>query len=395
MAAHFDVIVVGGGPGGSSAARQLAQAGLSVVLLDKAHFPRDKLCGGLISERSAKLLDRIFGDAIAPSYEHVSNGARIFYGAEPIAHVKDYKPMRLTMRRTFDAALLTSAHASGVDVREGCTVTSIATDRQAVKLETGEMLQADFIVGADGAASRVRKSVLPAAMDKHGFATGIEIEIPRDALHRDCPDPEIYLGCVRWGYGWIFPKKETFTVGVAGLARKNGDLRGACRAFLLKVLGFVPNETLPGCPIPFGNHLKEPGVGNVLLVGDAAGFAEPITGEGIAFALQSASYAAQAIIEARESARPELAAERYFSHCRPLVQLFDDACLFRYLTFSQATQRHFAKLLQSSGSATKRYLEIVAADSDYRAFLRYLAKTAITRFPRTVVTLMRDRFHGT
>jgi menaquinone-9 beta-reductase len=392
VAERFDVIVVGGGPGGSSAARQLAWSGLSVVLLDKARFPRDKLCGGLISERSTKLLEHIFGDAIAPTYEHVSTGARLFYDTEPITHVKDYKTLRLTMRRTFDHALLNAARASGVDVREGIAVTAIAEDRRAVTLSTGEVLRADFIVGADGAASRVRKSVLPAAMDKHGFATGVEIEIPRALLRRECPDPEIYLGCIRWGYGWIFPKRETFTVGIAGLANKNDDIRGACRAFMQQVLGFVPQETLPGHPIPFGNHLKEPGVGNVLLVGDAAGFAEPITGEGIAFAMQSGAYAAEAIIETHKLASPNRAAERYIFRCQPLIQLFDDACLFRYLTFSQATQRHFAKLLQVSGNATKRYLDIVAADSDYRTFLRYLIKTALTRFPKIVATLSRDGF---
>jgi menaquinone-9 beta-reductase len=387
-----DVIVVGGGPGGSSAARQLARAGMSVVLLDKARFPRDKLCGGLISERSTKLLDRLFGNSIAPTYEHVSTGARIFYDHEPITHVKDHKTMRLTMRRTFDQMLLNAARAGGAAVREGIAVTAIAPDRRAVILESGEVLRADFIVGADGAASRVRKSVLPEAMDKHGFATGIEVEIPRALLRRECPDPEIYLGCVRWGYGWIFPKRETFTVGIAGLAKKNDDIRGAGRAFMQKALGFVPNEKLPGCPIPFGNHLRRPGLGNIVLVGDAAGFAEPITGEGIAFAMQSASYAAEAILEARQSGRPASAAERYIAHCRPLVRLFDDACLFRYLTFSEATQRHFAKFLQLSGNATNRYLEIVAADSDYRAFFRYLAKTAVTRFPRMVAAFSRDGF---
>ena len=84
-----DVIVVGGGPSGSAAAMQLADAGLSVVLLDKARFPRDKLCGGLISERSAKLIDRIFGNAVVPPYEYVSTGARFFFDGEPVTRSSD------------------------------------------------------------------------------------------------------------------------------------------------------------------------------------------------------------------------------------------------------------------------------------------------------------------
>ncbi len=388
---RFDVIVVGGGPGGSSAAKQLACAGLSVVLVDKARFPRDKLCGGLISERSAKLLDRIFSDSIAPAYEHVSTGARVFFDGEPIARISDHKTLRLTMRRTFDHELLASARASGVAVREESAVTTVASDRASVTLDNGDILHADFIIGADGAASRVRKSVLPQAMDKHGFATGVEIEIPRAQLRRECSDPEIYLGCVRWGYGWIFPKRDTVTVGIAGLAQKNHDIRGACRTFMQRVLGFVPNQRLPGYPIPFGNHLKEPGVGNVLLVGDAAGFAEPITGEGIAFAMQSACYAADAILEARHAGQPTAAAKSYASRCKPLIRLFDDACLMRYLTFSKPTERYFVKLLQSSNSAAKRYMDIVAAESDYREYIRFLAKTAFLRFPKMVSTLLAGR----
>ncbi len=384
-----DVIVVGGGPSGSAAAMQLAGAGLSVVLLDKARFPRDKLCGGLISERSAKLIDRIFGNAVVPAYEYVSTGARFFFDGEPVTRIIDHKTMRLTMRRQFDHSLIEAVRATGVDVREDTAVTAVAPDRRSVMLTGGAILKADFIIGADGAASRVRKSVLPQAMDTRGFATGIEIEVPRLNIRRECTEPEIHLGCVRWGYGWVFPKRETLTVGIAGLAHKNDDLRGACRAFLQKVLGFVPDQKLSGYPIPFGNYLKQPGAGNVLLVGDAAGFAEPITGEGIAFAMQSATYAADAVLTAHRTAKPEAAAKIYADHCKPLIQLFDDACLFRYLTFSKATEPYFVKLLRSSNSAARRYLDIVAADADYRDYLRYLAKSVVLRFPQLVTALAR------
>ncbi len=382
-----DAIVVGGGPGGSAAAKLLADAGLAVALIDKARFPRDKLCGGLISDRSAKLLDRIFGGTVAPAYEHVSTGARLFFDGKPIQRISDHKSLRLTMRRTFDHQLVEAVRAAGVDVREEAAVTAVAADTCSVTLEGGAVLRADFIIGADGAASRVRKSILPHAMDKRGFATGVEIEVPRARIRRECSDPEIHLGCVRWGYGWVFPKRDTLTVGVAGLAHKNEDIRGACRAFMRKVLGFVPDQKLPGYPIPFGNHLRQPGVGNVLLVGDAAGFAEPITGEGIAFALQSACYAADAIVEAHHAGMPAAAATIYAARCKPLIRLFDDACLFRYLTFSKMTEQYFVKVLQASNNAATRYLDIVAADSDYREYLRYVAKTVITKFPKMVSIL--------
>ena len=338
--AAFDVAVVGAGPAGSAAAAVLAQAGLKVSLVDKARFPRDKLCGGLLSQRSMHAIRNVFGAGCAPPIDATATGAAVFHKRQALVRVDGCQPLHFTSRRRLDAYLVEQAVASGAVAIEGAAFTAFDPDQGTVALTGGRALSATFVIGADGAASRVRKQ-LGIAMDRAGFAVGLEVEVPRSALARDVLDPEIYFGIADWGYGWVFPKSDTATVGIGGLAAANGDMRARFREFCVAAIGRVPEQPVCGSPIPFGNFVRRPGRGSTLLVGDAAGLVEPLTGEGIAFAVQSGFHAAQAVMAAIRCQAPARALEFYSAGYRSIVEPFEDVRLIRRLVFSRHTKAMF------------------------------------------------------
>ena len=135
------------------------------------------------------------------------------------------------------------------------TVASIDFSAGHVVLGDGSTLSTSFIVGADGAASRVRK-LAGVAMDRRGFAVGLEAEVQRADVRRDIREPEVYFGLAEWGYGWIFPKRDTITVGIGGLAKENVDLQASFRELATTALGAMPAQ--PICGGPFRSATSSP-----------------------------------------------------------------------------------------------------------------------------------------
>lgn len=385
----YDAVVVGAGPAGSSSAATLARAGLRVALLDKARFPRDKLCGGLISQRSRNILAQVFGSECEPPIEGTCKGAKIFFKDWLLNEVRGYKPIYFTSRCTFDHYLLGLARSYGVDVIEGVGVSGLTSNRSAVLLVDGKCYEAPFVIGADGASSRIRKELHSVSIDKEGFAVGLEMEVPKSFVKRDVVDPEIYFGVVRRGYGWVFPKKHALTVGVGGLAAANTEMRRVFECFARMAIGGVPIQPLRGHPIPFGNYLPKPGENSVLLVGDAAGLVEPITGEGIAFAMLSGYQAAQAVIEATRLGVAERALPLYEEQYKTIVRLFNDAKLLRYLAFSKLLEPLFARALNLSTGVIKMHMDVLAGDADYRDYSKYLVGTVVQCLPKIIGSLAK------
>jgi len=122
---HYDALVVGGGPAGSTTAYRLADAGASVLLVDKARFPRDKLCGGLLSARSLGTMRKVFGPQCAFPIEFTSTAATVFDHERRLVRVRNCKPLHFTSRRTFDASLVQLATAAGATLLEGNAVKAL------------------------------------------------------------------------------------------------------------------------------------------------------------------------------------------------------------------------------------------------------------------------------
>jgi geranylgeranyl reductase family protein len=370
----FQVVVIGGGPAGSSAAYTLASAGIKVCVIDRSVFPRDKLCGGLLTLRSKKVFRTIFNTDWSPAIQTASKGAKFYFRQKLLNHVTNHKDLYFTCRRDYDAMLLNLARKSGATVYEGAQVQTIEMEQSCLTLSDGSAMHYDFLIGADGVNSMVAKLIFGKAFNPDGVGFGLEMEIPISPAVPTIREPEIYFGLLDWGYGWVFPKKNTLTAGVGGLLRKNPKMREDFNSFLTQRFGHLPAAKIKGHFIPFGDFRKTPGQGNVLLCGDAAGLVEPITGEGIAFAMSSGFYAAEGIKEALAANQPKLALNFYEQRYVKFSDAFKQANRLRYLLFPKFCQYLFAKVLPHSQSIPRRHLDLMADELSYREYASWLVK---------------------
>ncbi|MBI5520880.1 MAG: geranylgeranyl reductase family protein [Desulfovibrio sp.] len=318
MVKDYDVLVAGAGPAGSAAACVLAGRGFRVGLVDRAAYPRPKLCGGLLTAKSMEALRRIFGLSEAdlaargglfhqtPDYVFLHRGRELLRGAAA-------EPFRFIDRPAFDALLASAALARGAELLPGREVASCDPERGVLTLGDGTRLSASFVIGADGANSATRRALnIDREAWKAGLAAAIEVELPVGRGPGEFPravrTPELHVGAPdvpAAGYGWVFPGPRGPKVGICGLrrneARQGRDFAEIFRGYL-RLLGVQGAEGVPlrGHPLPYGNALARPCLGRLLLAGDAAGFVEPLFGEGIFYSMATGAHAATAVCRALE-----------------------------------------------------------------------------------------------
>ncbi len=337
MSESYDVIIVGAGPSGASAARILAGQGFSVALLDRALFPRKKLCGGLLTWKSVRVLERVFGldEAALKSQGLVnfeSSSYSLLYQGRKVLHSQGSYPFLLVERAVFDHRLLTLAEEAGATVFQGMGATHCIPATGVVATANGREFSAKFIIGADGANSRMRRSLGVGREAWYAnLAQAVEFHVDRDkvpARYRDLAEPELHVGFIKAGYGWVFPNREQLCIGMCGLEKTGKDFQVHFREFLA-MLGLDPTSVdLKGHPLPYGNWLNNPCQEKLLLAGDAAGFVEPLLGEGIFCALMTGRYAAEAVANALETGvDPALAYRRRLA--RYIVPELKGASLLR------------------------------------------------------------------
>ena len=293
---NYDAVVVGAGPAGSTCACRLADRGARVLLLDRARFPRDKPCGGGVTGRAARLLPF----ALDPVVEDVVGivDLRLRYGklhargrGEPLVY--------MTQRLRLDQFLVEQAVAAGAEFRDGVRVTGISLEEEGVVVDAGEeRFAAGALVGADGVNGIVGRTLGLGGNRTVGVA--LEGNVPFHAFDsgRYRGRAVIELAVLPGGYGWVFPKGDHANVGVGGWDSEAQKLRSALRR-LCSQHGIAHDdvEGVRGYRLPLRAPGRPLARGRALLVGDAAGLIDPLSGDGIFEAFLSAEYAAEAVAD--------------------------------------------------------------------------------------------------
>ncbi|NKX43136.1 geranylgeranyl reductase family protein [Roseibacterium sp. KMU-115] len=380
MAAEtHDIVILGGGPAGAAAAATAARAGLRTLLIDKARFPRDKLCGGLFTGRARDEYRRIFGRDLDPALFSERRAIAFHLGPTPMGRMDDVPPMYLTMRRPLDAHLLALAGEAGATLRTGTRVVQIDLAASRLVLEDGTAVAYRVLVGADGVTSAVARALFGRPFDPATIGFALEKEMPPVSDPETLATVRVDFGVADWGYGWSFPKPGSTTVGVGGLQARNPDMKARMRAYAER-LDQGDAEGMKGHFLPFGDYRRRPGRGNVLLAGDAAGFVDPITGEGIAHALGSGRLAAEAAARAIREGRAEEAAGLYRAATAEIRLSLAIARVLRPIVFSETMAPLFARRFAGSSRVKQAYMRMLAGEIGYPTLLALVA----WRLPRAI-----------
>ena len=288
---RWDAIVVGAGPAGCAAAYDLAGAGRAVVLLDDAEFPRHKACAGGLTRKSLRALRY----SVAPvTRETVSAIVVEKKRGETATLASRSAVCAMTVREELDDFCLRRTMEAGAQFERIGPIIGIDADGNGVTVATaGREYHGRFLVGADGVHSRVRQLLCRDSPSwlRRGFA--LEAEVRTGGTGED--DLVFDLAGARQGYGWIFPKGDHVNVGLYSESAEERLDRPRLQAYIRERYGEVSVGRITGQYLGFGAENAPRAEGRAFLVGDAGGFSDPLTGEGIYGATASGQAAAAAI----------------------------------------------------------------------------------------------------
>jgi geranylgeranyl reductase family protein len=361
---HYDVIVVGAGPAGTTAARHCAKSNLKTLLLEKERIPRYKPCAGGVSLAAAGELDFPIPDSLI---ERRCCGMSVIFGTLGNRVDCGSTIAYMVTRSSFDAYLVEKAAETGAEVQDRNACQSISVDGLGVTIraESG-VYRANVLVGADGFHSRVLKSLRPGFdRDEIRFCVIAELPITGARIYKMLGDRvEINFSFIDKGYAWLFPKAEYISAGVGGLPEKSKTIIQYFRSYL-GMHGFRGNQKIRGCFLPVSRFRHDVYTDRMLLVGDAAGFVDAFSGEGIRFAIASGRLAAQAVRYCHERNTFSAAALKvYQDSCRDLMA--DD--LLQSIRLTDLLFRYPRLLLGTAvvnDSLLRRYLMTITGEISF------------------------------
>ncbi|QNN23623.1 geranylgeranyl reductase family protein [Planctomycetales bacterium ZRK34] len=378
-AACYDIAVVGAGPAGAMAARLCVAAGRRVVLIERETLPRYKTCGGGVVPRAAELM----GIDITPAIERTCRRIELYVPGLPpqTAQHGDDPLIHMTMRDTLDALLTQAAASAGAELRTACRVTGVTEHDDYITLSTGQGdIDARYVLAADGARSNIAK--LAGWPETRQFAPAVEWEV-----HASEADMQRFSAAVRFdfdfirsGYAWVFPKRHHLSIGLGRLRHTTADENlNAAAARYLQALGIDADTPMQrhGYVVPITPRTDAIARRRILLLGDAAGLADPVAAEGITHAILSAQHAAEAVTAHRDpaSAYTQLIGQQLMPELRAakiLSRLLYEHRLLRTMVL-RLQRRRAVEAMVDVFTGRRTFSDVLAHRS---RFLRYLLSRA-------------------
>lgn len=355
MEHRYDTVILGAGPAGAACAITLRRMGMDPCVIDKATFPRRKTCAGLVTDKTFRLIRELFeGDVPGDLFADASDSVRLFKRSELLVQARLERPVRLVNRAHFDNALVERYKALGGTILEGEKRISIDLDSRLITLSNGDSVRFERLLYADGALSLSRR-VTGAGYEDLAF--GIEAYIPSSLL--PCSSVDLYFDYLDSGYAWVFPHGDEVCVGLADKRRKGTDFRAIFEDFL-RDLG-VPSEGLRyiGAFLPYGRATDQDRLpDHAMLLGDAAGLTDPISGEGLYMAMQSGIAAARSIGDPSPKAA-------YLESIRPLTDVVRDGRKVQKALYSPIPHRAFLHKVRGNSRVVAYFFENMVEDYRY------------------------------
>lgn len=393
------IAIIGAGPAGAMAAVRLARAGASVTLFDASH-PREKPCGGGLTGRALALIADVIDIRSLPSV--VARSATV-EGLERTAHValtdRGATPdssLLVFSRAVFDRALVDAAIAAGARLVREKAIDVVRHGTHMMVRTARARYEIDQVLGADGASSLVRKKLArPFGRAELSVAAGFFVHGPTAA------SIAIRTMCEQPGYLWSFPRPDHLAVGICAPAAHHAtsaDLRAQSAAWIERH-GLHRNARLTpyAWPIPsIGYQARRDitlGAPGWMLLGDAAGLVDPLTREGIYFALLSGQWAADALVASASPRAASHYATRVMGDIQP--ELARAARLSR-LFFTPAFSSLLVRGLEDSDGIRAVFVDLVAGVQPYRGLRRRLLATRQWGLAaRAIRVVLRPGFAGT
>lgn len=345
----IDVVIIGGGPAGISAGTVLQKRGYKTCIIDSQFFPREKLCAGVLTAKSIKILKKIYKgfDLETLNVKYIDKIA-LFYNSIAIGEYTTDNAYCVINRVEFDNALLQYYKKVGGLTYEGQKNYKINYDKNIIKMSDGEEITYCFLIGADGINSSVRSYV---SRSWKASVLCFEDFIPNIANEDTI---KINFGGMMGGYSWRIPGKDRIGIGlgefyVRGMKRKPNKYKKYFQS-----QGINNLKSMKGAFVSFGNFVKKPIKNNVLLVGDAAGLIDAMTGEGIFFAIESGHQAALAIIDHCEK---DIALIAYVNRIRKIHKKIKEQNIYNKLMYIPILQLISLRHIQNNPQFVQSILD--------------------------------------